>query len=107
MGALVFDPGHFSLRVGYAGEDCPKAEIPSMVGTSPDQTEESMDTGEAGKAKNRSPPVLHTHLVSASREAEAYYRTPGVQAIQSRSRTYRRNSSKQHISVIHKSNILA
>ena len=70
MGALVFDPGHFSLRVGYAGEDCPKAEIPSMVcnrtslsqsceqsptqvGTSPDNTEESMDTGE-GKAKNRS-----------------------------------------------------
>ena len=68
----MFDPGHFSLRVGYAGEDCPKAEIPSMVGiktsvstvastslhqvgTSPDQTEESMDTGEAGKGKNRSP----------------------------------------------------
>jgi len=52
VGALVFDPGHFSLRVGYAGEDCPKAEIPSMVGTSPDNTDESMDTGE-GKAKNR------------------------------------------------------
>lgn len=31
VGALVFDPGHFSLRVGYAGEDCPKAEIPSIV----------------------------------------------------------------------------
>ena len=35
VGALVFDPGHFSLRVGYAGEDSPKAEIPSCVGTSP------------------------------------------------------------------------
>ena len=35
VGALVFDPGHFSLRVGYAGEDSPKAEIPSYVGTSP------------------------------------------------------------------------
>ena len=33
VGALVFDPGHFSLRVGYAGEDCPKAEIPANVGT--------------------------------------------------------------------------
>ena len=33
VGALVFDPGHFSLRVGYAGEDCPKAEIPAHVGT--------------------------------------------------------------------------
>ena len=34
MGALVFDPGHFSLRVGYAGEDAPKTEIPAIVGTS-------------------------------------------------------------------------
>ena len=44
VGALVFDPGHFSMRVGYAGEDCPKSEIPSFVGTSPDDTKaESMD----------------------------------------------------------------
>ena len=35
VGALVFDPGHYSLRVGYAGEDSPKAEIPAYVGTSP------------------------------------------------------------------------
>ena len=35
VGALVFDPGHYSLRVGYAGEDSPKAEIPALVGTSP------------------------------------------------------------------------
>ena len=34
VGALVFDPGHFSFRVGYAGEDCPKSEIPSIVGIS-------------------------------------------------------------------------
>ena len=34
VGALVFDPGHFSLRVGYAGEDSPKAEIPSYAGES-------------------------------------------------------------------------
>lgn len=32
IGALVFDPGHYSLRVGYAQEDTPKAEIPSVVG---------------------------------------------------------------------------
>ena len=37
VGALVFDPGHFSMRVGYAGEDCPKSEIPSHVGTSLDE----------------------------------------------------------------------
>eukprot|EP00094_Tigriopus_californicus_P004305 TCALIF_04150-PA protein Name:"Similar to ACTL6B Actin-like protein 6B (Homo sapiens)" AED:0.05 eAED:0.05 QI:191/0.5/0.66/1/1/1/3/0/457 len=35
VGALVFDPGQFSLRVGYAGEDSPKSEIPSTVGVSP------------------------------------------------------------------------
>merc|ERR1719500_185617 len=28
------------------GEDCPKAEIPSMVGSSPDTSEEAMDTEE-------------------------------------------------------------
>ncbi|XP_033255431.1 actin-related protein 4-like isoform X1 [Drosophila miranda] len=32
IGALVFDPGHHLLRVGYAQEDSPKAEIPSVVG---------------------------------------------------------------------------
>ncbi|KXJ79033.1 hypothetical protein RP20_CCG002651 [Aedes albopictus] len=35
IGALVFDPGHHSLRVGYAQEDTPKAEIPSVVGVGP------------------------------------------------------------------------
>jgi len=54
VGALVFDPGHFSLRVGYAGEDCPKAEIPAFVGTSPDDgVGESMDTGDNVKTKKK------------------------------------------------------
>lgn len=35
IGALVFDPGHHSFRVGYAQEDTPKAEIPSVVGVGP------------------------------------------------------------------------
>jgi len=30
----VFDAGHYSFRAGYAGEDMPKVEIPSMVGIS-------------------------------------------------------------------------
>lgn len=38
IGALVFDPGHHSFRVGYAQEDTPKAEIPSVVGVGPDTT---------------------------------------------------------------------
>uniref|UniRef100_T1JBA2 Uncharacterized protein n=1 Tax=Strigamia maritima TaxID=126957 RepID=T1JBA2_STRMM len=32
VGALVFDIGHYSIRAGYAGEDSPKAEIPSHAG---------------------------------------------------------------------------
>jgi len=55
VGALVFDPGHFSLRVGYAGEDCPKAEIPTSVGISPDTDEASaameVDGGNIGKKR--------------------------------------------------------
>ena len=32
VGALIFDIGHYALRAGYAGEDCPKFEVPSVVG---------------------------------------------------------------------------
>jgi len=53
VGALVFDPGHFSLRVGYAGEDCPKAEIPAHVGVSPDLEDNAMDTGPDMKTKKK------------------------------------------------------
>ena len=28
----MFDIGHYALRAGYAGEDSPKAKIPSIVG---------------------------------------------------------------------------
>jgi len=31
VGALVFDPGYGSFRAGFAGEDAPKADIPSHV----------------------------------------------------------------------------
>lgn len=43
IGALVFDPGHHSLRVGYAQEDTPKAEIPSVVGVGPEDPEITTD----------------------------------------------------------------
>ena len=36
VGAIVLDPGHFSLRAGYAGEEWPKAEIPSSIGVIPE-----------------------------------------------------------------------
>lgn len=66
VGALVFDPGHFSFRVGYAGEDSPKAEIPSVVGVSPDPDslvdESAMDTGADIKVKRK----YHIDTVSLS-----------------------------------------
>ena len=43
IGALVFDPGHHSLRVGYAQEDTPKAEIPAVVGVAAGETPAAMD----------------------------------------------------------------
>jgi actin-related protein len=48
VGALVFDFGSHSIRAGYAGEDTPKADIPSyvgsVVGTSPDSMETDTST---------------------------------------------------------------
>ena len=32
VGALVFDYGSHTIRAGFAGEDLPKADIPSMIG---------------------------------------------------------------------------
>lgn len=50
IGALVFDPGHHSLRVGYAQEDTPKAEIPAVVGVAPGDTQPALDL--EGKPNN-------------------------------------------------------
>ncbi|XP_025908250.1 actin-like protein 6B, partial [Nothoprocta perdicaria] len=44
VGALVFDIGSFSVRAGYAGEDCPKADFPTTVGLlSPDEVAMELD----------------------------------------------------------------
>lgn len=37
VGAIIFDCGHQSLRVGYGGEDTPKAEIPTTLGVWEDE----------------------------------------------------------------------
>lgn len=39
VGAIIFDIGHQSLRVGYGGEDSPKAEIPTSLGVWEDATD--------------------------------------------------------------------
>ena len=56
VGALVFDAGHFSFRAGYAGEDMPKTEIPSMVGISEEHANPSMDvqTGNGNEGNGNS-----------------------------------------------------
>ncbi|XP_054710495.1 actin-like protein 6B [Uloborus diversus] len=43
VGALVFDFGHYSIRAGYAGEDTPKADLPTAVGVIDESSGESME----------------------------------------------------------------
>ncbi|XP_074659955.1 actin-like protein 6B [Tubulanus polymorphus] len=54
VGALVFDIGSSSVRIGYAGEDSPKAECPSMIGLIEEVVDkiDSMDTDQK-PAENR------------------------------------------------------
>ncbi|KAF2349097.1 Actin family [Trinorchestia longiramus] len=48
VGAIVVDPGSYTVRIGYAGEDSPKFDIPSTVGRTLDpdtqETKFSIDT---------------------------------------------------------------
>ncbi|KAK5644564.1 hypothetical protein RI129_005864 [Pyrocoelia pectoralis] len=55
IGALVFDPGHHSLRVGYAQEDTPKAEIPAIVGIAPNDTPKIEPETKEGNTITQSP----------------------------------------------------
>uniref|UniRef100_H2LMH0 Actin-like protein 6A n=1 Tax=Oryzias latipes TaxID=8090 RepID=H2LMH0_ORYLA len=41
VGALVFDIGSYSVRAGYAGEDCPKADFPTVIGVTLDRDDGS------------------------------------------------------------------
>uniref|UniRef100_A0A2P2I3H1 Actin-like protein 6A n=1 Tax=Hirondellea gigas TaxID=1518452 RepID=A0A2P2I3H1_9CRUS len=42
VGAIVVDPGSYTIRLGYAGEDSPKFDIPSCIGKSLDpETQET------------------------------------------------------------------
>ncbi|CAH0389108.1 unnamed protein product [Bemisia tabaci] len=54
IGALVFDVGSQSLRVGYAQEDTPKAEIAAVVGVGTDanQVAEPMDVDKKPDTQN-------------------------------------------------------
>ncbi|KAG8180479.1 hypothetical protein JTE90_026641 [Oedothorax gibbosus] len=43
VGALVFDFGHCTIRAGYAGEDTPKADIPTMAGMIEENISDAME----------------------------------------------------------------
>lgn len=57
VGALVFDIGHYSIRAGYAGEDSPKAEIPSHAGVleEPQALPEPMEINGGSQPKDPAP----------------------------------------------------
>ncbi|XP_033255450.1 actin-related protein 4-like isoform X2 [Drosophila miranda] len=63
IGALVFDPGHHLLRVGYAQEDSPKAEIPSVVGIGASPTPDTNLDPDTKTDNNVTPNSLVRHYV--------------------------------------------
>ena len=79
VGALVFDPGHQSMRVGYAGEDCPKTEIPSAVGLSWEDVKEdgggddAMETdAKTGRRRKYRVDTGALHFAKADMEVASY-----------------------------------
>ncbi|VDD89842.1 unnamed protein product [Enterobius vermicularis] len=63
VGALVFDAGSHTFRVGFAGEEYPKGDIPSQVGVQElvDQVDSSVDQVAAPK-KSRNYYIGSTHI---------------------------------------------
>lgn len=56
VGAIVFDIGAHSVRAGYAGEDCPKYDIPTHVGTLEEEVrDEIMETDAPPEEKPKLP----------------------------------------------------
>ncbi|XP_052066732.1 actin-like protein 6B [Mytilus californianus] len=55
VGAVVFDIGSYSIRAGYAGEDSPKAEIPTHMSVvdDPDVAMETDDTEKSIKGPSK------------------------------------------------------
>ncbi len=76
VGALVFDPGHHSLRVGYGGEDCPKSEIPSIIGLSQDESTKSeameVDGANVTKKQNYHIDTGALHFAKKGMEVSTY-----------------------------------
>ncbi|XP_071954669.1 actin-like protein 6A [Antedon mediterranea] len=72
VGALVFDVGSYSIRAGYAGEDSPKADFPTIVGVVDNKDEKSMevdgDSGQTIKESKSKKYVIDTNALHFPRE---------------------------------------
>lgn len=64
VGAIVIDPGHGSVRVGFAGEDTPRGDIPSVIGVA----NEPHFIDEAKTQKKDKKYFIDTLAISAARE---------------------------------------
>ncbi|KAK2721674.1 hypothetical protein QYM36_003843, partial [Artemia franciscana] len=71
VGALVFDPGHFAFRAGYAGEDVPKAVIPAVIGVCEDQNQMDVDN-QKGASHKYYIDTLPLHVVKPGLEVANY-----------------------------------
>lgn len=85
VGAIVLDIGSYTTRVGYAGEDMPIADFPTLIGVAPDNSEEeSMDLmettstsllskGATATPANKLEYVVGTQYVTVKREGLELY----------------------------------
>lgn len=64
VGAIVIDIGHSSIRAGFAGEDTPKADIPSVIGVVGNQ----IDVDNQGKENVEKKFFMDTTAISAPRK---------------------------------------
>uniref|UniRef100_A0A8C4QCP4 Actin-like 6A n=1 Tax=Eptatretus burgeri TaxID=7764 RepID=A0A8C4QCP4_EPTBU len=66
VGALVFDIGSYTVRAGYAGEDCPKADFPTVVGAlAGERDSEAMET-ESGNGGDRKDKPGKTYFIDTN-----------------------------------------
>ena len=78
VGAIVLDIGHYSLRAGYAGEDTPKAEIPSYVAcltntiTATDSSQMDVDGNPPADSKKYFIDTTSLHVPRSSAETVTY-----------------------------------
>ncbi|KAI7692815.1 hypothetical protein SSS_02487 [Sarcoptes scabiei] len=79
VGAIVFDIGSYSTKVGYAGEDAPKSEIPSIITIHdvPSKLATDLDRAESGVTSKERRYYLDTtqvHYPRSEQEIKTFLR---------------------------------